>query len=140
MIWLKIGLPLLLIIAVALAVKSAVNRYSDTMEELGQAQAKLAICQTANATQDAANKALTERIKAINARMLEQVQREEARVAEAKAEAERIKAQRDKAKADLAIARRDWQEAMNNDPVLANFSRIDVPGAVFVRLRDAAGQ
>lgn len=91
------------------------------------------------AHQDEQIRALNARLKGNNARWLELMQREQQRFAKAQAEADRIMAERDTITAELAASRRDWQEAIADDPELATFSRLDVPGAVFFRLCRATG-
>lgn len=95
---------------------------------------------TVIAHQDEQIRALNERIKANNQRWLEMMQREQKRYAKAQAEADRIRAERDTITEELAASRRDWQEAVANDEHLAEFVAHPVPGAVWDRMRHAAGQ
>lgn len=92
------------------------------------------------AHQDEQIRALNERLRGNNARWLELIQREQKRYAAARAEADRIIAERDTITAELAASRRDWQEAIANDEHLAEFVAHPVPGAVWDRMRHAAGQ
>lgn len=82
---------------------------------------------------------LNEQIDRANARALEQLAAERARLIKARAEAERIRIQRDTVTAELAASRQDWQEAVAHDPDLADFIAHPVPAAVWGRLRRAAG-
>jgi hypothetical protein len=55
----------------------------------------------------------------------------------ARVEAEKIRQQRDQITAALSASRREWAEAMQHDPTLADFVAHPVPAAVWRRLCNA---
>jgi len=83
---------------------------------------------------------LNARIAANNARLLAEIEVEQARVAEANKAADEIRIDRDRITAALAQSRKSWDEVMANDARTRDWAIVDVPPAAFDRLRDAAGQ
>ena len=82
---------------------------------------------------------LNQRISDHNARLMEAVEREKARVIRAQDEADEIRAQRDRITAELSDSRRAWLEAVEHDEDLVDFISHVVPGAIWHRLHAAAG-
>ena len=83
---------------------------------------------------------LNARIAANNARLLAEIEVEQARVAEARKAADAIRLERDRITAALAQSRKSWDEVMQNDARTRDWAIVDVPPAAFDRLRYAAGQ
>lgn len=137
------GHKILLIAIAAAAVLGAITLYVHGAEK---AKGKVKVLQSLNqqyldtaTAQVAEIERLTARIRDNNARLLEQIAAEEARVTRAEQAAAALRADRDRITAELGASRARWNEAIANDETLQAWLPDPVPGAVWERLRAATG-
>jgi hypothetical protein len=124
----------LLLTGALVSVITVCHGRSIQLNELQQRQAEWII------ERSALNQELTkrnERIKAMNARQLQVIAEAERQIQAAHEEAEQVRQQRDEITAALSTSRREWAEAMQHDPTLADFVAHPVPAAVWRRLCSA---
>ena len=133
--WWKIIALALLVAAVALYVGNA-ERNRGLVKLLDAEVADYALMTERQHQQIAS---LHHQIERNTANAMKQLAEERRRLILARVEAERIKQQRDTITAELAASRQDWLEAIDHDPTLKEFVAHPVPGAVWHRLRRAAG-
>lgn len=129
-----------------IAVAAALGSIALYAQQAERNRALVKVLETENAQyrvvaqrQDEQIRSLHEQIKRNNDLTMERLAKERLRLLEVSAEVDRVKGQRDTITAELAKARQDWLEAIANDETIPEFISMPVPGAVWRRLRDAAG-
>lgn len=140
------GLIIKIVLAVLLAgggiwaVTSHFKHDRENEKIIGSQAERIAQLEASLASRDADVLELNNRIRARNQKVQEELAQAEAEQARARLEADKARAEKRRSDVKLAEAQRKYQEALNNDERLQDYSHTIVPAAVLERLRSANGE
>ena len=136
----KIALAVLLVGGILGGIYLHFKHDRENEKLIGQLQAQNAQLTASLANRDADVLALNQRIRERNEQVRVDLAAAEQAQAKAKAESVAARAEKKQSDARLKEAQRKYQELLNNDQNLQNYSRTPVPAAVLERLRSANGE